>query len=216
MHREISTPCDSAELPRLLLGIAQIGDLDLLDYLFTTAATLQDALRASSDFNHLAGRNTEIEVESGTDGTTSYKFRLIEPSGRGRELMLQLTVAMPPVVSWPEHFRLVLDGAVTQGPMLLKDMAARLGVSSRTLQRQLAEQDTTWRAELDAARRRIATRAGPVSAAELADRVGYADPRSARRAAARWRSRSPGVRPLCDGGGEGCLTTGAEPHRPVS
>jgi AraC-like DNA-binding protein len=70
----------------------------------------------------------------------------------------------------------------------LKDMAARLGVGGRTLQRQLSEHDTTWRAELDAARHRVASRAGTVSMAELADRVGYADPRSARRAVRRWQN----------------------------
>jgi AraC-like DNA-binding protein len=243
----------------------QIGDLDLLDYLFTTAPTLRDALRASADYNYLVSTNSLIDVGSEADGESSYAFRLVQGAGRGRELMLQLGVAImcarvragtgqpvrpvrvgfafpaprryrvitetlgasqvdfdcpvttftfrdqdldlpmtgadgrlhqilddharmlpPPVASWHEHFQLVLDSLVTQGPLPLKEMAARLGVSARTLQRQLAEQDTTWRAELDASRHRIARQAGPVGMAELADRVGYADPRSARR----WRNRT--------------------------
>lgn len=246
----------------------QIGDLDLLDYLFTTAPSLRSALRASAAYNYLVSTNSLIDVRSEAAGESSYAFRLIEGAGRGRELMLQLGVAImcarvragtgqpvrpvhvgfafpaprrhrvitetlgtsqvdfdcpvttftfrdqdldlpmtgadgrlhqiladharmlpPPVASWHEHFRLVLDSLVAQGPLPLKDMAARLGVSARTLQRQLAEQATTWRAELDASRHRIASRAGAVSMAELADRVGYTDPRSARRAARRWRSR---------------------------
>jgi hypothetical protein len=71
-------------------------------------------------------------------------------------------------------------------------LGTRLGVGGRTLQRQLAEHNTTWRAELDAARHRVASRAGAVSMAALADRVGYADPRSARRAVRRWNAH--GVR----------------------
>lgn len=246
----------------------QLGDLDLLDYLFTTAPTLRSALHASAAFNYLVSTNSIIEARSEADGASTYAFRLMEGTGRGRELMLQLGVAImcarvragtgqpvrpvrvgfafpaprqhrvltetlgtsqvdfdcpvttftfrdqdldlpmtgadgrlhqiladharmlpPPVASWHEHFRLILDSLVAQGPLPLKEMAARLRVSTRTLQRQLAEQGTTWRAELDASRHRIATMAGAVSMAELADRVGYTDPRSARRAARRWRTR---------------------------
>lgn len=140
MHGDVSAPCDLAELPRLLLGVAdagganahrlagdaripawalsaghamvptglsarlfelvehalgdpdvalkvparhQIGDLNLYDYLFTTAPTLREALRASADFSWLISTNTQMEVESESDGATSYTFRLIEASGPG-------------------------------------------------------------------------------------------------------------------------------------
>ncbi len=263
VERELRDPDVALRIPDL----HQLGDLDLYDYLFTTAPTMRCAMRAGANYSHLVSTNTRLDIESGAGGETSYAVRQVEASGRGRELMLQLTVAilcarvragtrqpvnpvhvgfafraprrhraftetlgtsrvdfdcpattftfherdldLPmtgadgrlhhmlahyarlvplPVASWYEHFRLVLDGVVTQGPVPLKEMAARLGVGVRTLQRLLARHGTTWQAELDAARHRVASRAGAVSMAELAGRVGYADPRSARRAVQRWRS----------------------------
>jgi AraC-like DNA-binding protein len=64
-----------------------------------------------------------------------------------------------------------------------------LAISVRTLQRRLAEHGTTWRAELQAARQdraRTAFQASPPSMTRLARQLGYADPRSVRRALRRW------------------------------
>jgi AraC-like DNA-binding protein len=80
--------------------------------------------------------------------------------------------------------------------------AYRLAVSPRTLQRRLAESGTTWRAELDAVRRERAAalkQAGTGSAQRAAARLGYAEPRSLRRAMNRWSAqdaaRAAGVPP---------------------
>lgn len=95
----------------------------------------------------------------------------------------------PPPVNWHERFRQLLDEALEAGSPSLGEVARRLTMSARTLQRRLAEHGSTWREELDAARKRRAKNArlaGPPDAAKLARQLRYADPRSARRALRRW------------------------------
>ncbi len=99
--------------------------------------------------------------------------------------------SLPPsaVVTWLHHFRRQLSEAIEQGSPSLAALARRMSLSSRTLQRRLAEHGTTWRAELDAARQyraQRARRAGSPSMTQLARQLGYTHPRSARRALRRW------------------------------
>jgi AraC-like DNA-binding protein len=95
----------------------------------------------------------------------------------------------PEPVTWFERFQQVVDAALDASSASLSEVAHDLAMSPRTLQRRLADHGTTWRAELDAARRwRVKSTApdGGTDAATLARRLGYADPRSARRAVRRW------------------------------
>jgi AraC-like DNA-binding protein len=78
----------------------------------------------------------------------------------------------------------------------LRGVSRMLAVSPRTLQRRLADEGTSWRAILDAARRERATalmREGATTEAAAA-RVGYTGSRGLRRAVRRWRDSalSPG------------------------
>jgi len=101
------------------------------------------------------------------------------------------TFPAPPPATWYERFQQLVDEALVVSSPSLAETARRLALSTRTLQRRLADYGTTWRAELDAARRRRAYSArldGGPDAAKLARRLGYADPRSARRALRRWDS----------------------------
>jgi AraC-like DNA-binding protein len=99
------------------------------------------------------------------------------------------TLVIPAPATWHERFQQLLDEALDAGHPALDDMARRLILSRRSLQRRLAEHGTNWRAELDSARRRRALLPSPNAPASLpglARRMGYADPRSARRALKRW------------------------------
>jgi AraC-like DNA-binding protein len=90
---------------------------------------------------------------------------------------------------WIVRFRAVLAECLDDQDMLLGAAALRLHVSPRTLQRLLEREGTTWRAEVDAARREQAARlrqAGATSS-QAASRLGYSDVRSLRRAARRWQ-----------------------------
>jgi AraC-like DNA-binding protein len=251
----------------------RVGELDLFDYLFTTAGTLREGLETDGRYTHLVTTRLQRRVENETDRETTYSYRQTEPGGRGEDLCLQFSVAalyararaatgrpvrpvrvafaqsaprshrrltealgtrsidfgapvttftfsardldspmrgadpglarilgryaaslqMPPVVTWNGHFRRLLARAIEADSPSLEGMARQMAVSPRTLQRQLAENGTTWRAELTAVRQsRVAAarQSGTVSAAALARRLAYSDPRSVRRALRRWDSEA--------------------------
>lgn len=248
----------------------QVGELDLYDYLFSTAATLREALQVSGQFLSLLTTNGQLRLESETDREATYSYSYLEAGGRGAELALQFSIAVfcaraqagtgrpvaptrvtfthraprshraftetfgtrlidfgasattfsirasdldlpmraadpvlasilrryadsmspPPVTTWRDHFQQQLSETIEQGVPSLGAMAQRMTVSPRTLQRQLAEHGTTWRAELQTARRLRAERADTTSIRHLARELGYADPRSVQRAIRRWNSPS--------------------------
>jgi AraC-like DNA-binding protein len=105
----------------------------------------------------------------------------------------------PPDATWERHFRLLLTEALDEGSLSLGAMARRMAISPRTLQRQLAEHGTTWRAELDAARRWRASQIADDAPSSLAGHLGYSHPRSARRALRRWAAveEEPRTDPDC-------------------
>jgi AraC-like DNA-binding protein len=275
---------DDPHVPVTIADHHQPGQLDVLDYLFTTAATVRDGLQATMRFLHLLTTNERRRIEAETEQEITYSYMHIQPGGRGKELCLQFAVtaflararaatgqpvapvrvafAQPPprshrrlsealgtraidfgapvttftmrasdlnlplrtadpvlarilarhaaAVPWPpatflERFRLLLAEVIeAEGPSL-DACARRMMVSTRTLQRQLAQHGTTWRDELDAAREAKARQAsivGQPSAVRLASQLGYSDPRSLRRAQRRWKSGtraragcSPGTEP---------------------
>jgi AraC-like DNA-binding protein len=258
--------------PHLPLRIAsryRLGQLDLYDYLFTTAATLRDGMQVSVEFAHLVSTCTRVRIETQTDRETTYSCRHVDAGGRGADLGLQFCVAAlcararsgtgrpvvpvrvafaqpapcsrgaftetlgarridfdapattvtfqardldlpiagadpalarilrcyattlpaPRPATWLEHVQQLLDDVIGQGSPSLEAAARRLAVSSRTLQRRLADHGTTWSAELDSARQRRARldhQNGAASMTRLARQLGYAGPRSARRALRRW------------------------------
>ncbi|MER5890049.1 AraC family transcriptional regulator ligand-binding domain-containing protein [Streptomyces sp. NPDC001941] len=108
---------------------------------------------------------------------------------------LALSSAVIPPAGWLELFHLELESALRDGVGTLDQVAARLAMGSRTLQRRLAAEGTTWRAELDAARRRRAahlSRTSDLPRHSVAARVGYSDARALRRAARRWEQDGRG------------------------
>jgi len=254
-------------------GTHEAGNLDLFDYLFTTAATLKEGFQVRADFLHLLTTNSRMGIEAETSQETSFSYRHIEPGDRGEELSLQFAAAIlcaqardatgrnispvhvaiaapaprshriftetfgtrhvdfgapvttlafraadlelpmrgadpalarilrrhaaslppPPPATWREHFQQLLAEAIEHGSPSLDVLARRLAVSPRTLQRQLAAHGSTWRSELDTARRRRAGRArqaGATDVVRLARQLGYADPRSVHRTLRRWSERA--------------------------
>jgi AraC-like DNA-binding protein len=251
----------------------RVGDLDLYDYLFTTAATIREALEASGSFFHLVSTNCSLRPETHARGDTTYSYRHALPGGRGEELWTQFSIAgfcarigsaagrravpadiafaqpaprsyqaftemfgtrriefgapvttftlraedldlpmpgadpqlarilqryaatlpRPVPAAWLDLFRQALNEAIADSAPSLEALSRRLAVSTRSLQRKLSEHGTSWRAELEAARRDRAQQAfqdGPPSASRLARELGYADPRSVRRALHRWNNQT--------------------------
>jgi AraC-like DNA-binding protein len=251
-------------------GRHRVGDLDLYDYLFTTAGTVQEALELTSAYFPLISTNCSLVPQQQPDGEITYLYRHALVGGHGEELWTQFSIAgfcarisavvgrpvipahiaftqspprshhafnemfgtrridfgapvtaftlragdtglrlpgadpvlarilrryaatlpRPQPVDWLDRFRQVLAETIGDGTISLAGLARRLAVSTRTLQRRLAEHGTTWRAELETARRHSArvTAAEPPSMTRMARQLGYADPGSARRALRRWGS----------------------------
>lgn len=101
-----------------------------------------------------------------------------------------------PLHDWLDLFRTVLKSAVDGDchDITLATAAARLRLSGRTLQRRLEEHGTTWRAELETARRERVTRllaTTDQTTDAIAGRTGYADARALRRAVTRWTGHTP-------------------------
>lgn len=72
----------------------QVGELDLCDYLFSTAATLRDGLRASSRYLPLLTTNGRLRAETETERETTYSYSYLDAGGRGAGLALQFSIAV--------------------------------------------------------------------------------------------------------------------------
>ncbi|WP_280402545.1 AraC family transcriptional regulator [Nocardia carnea] len=92
-----------------------------------------------------------------------------------------------------EDFRTALAAAIDTGDPTLATVAARLALSPRSLQRRLAEHDTTWRHELDLLRYRRAEAllSAGATTATVAARLGFTDDRALRKAFRRWNGSPP-------------------------
>ncbi|NNH73184.1 AraC family transcriptional regulator [Nocardia uniformis] len=101
------------------------------------------------------------------------------------------TMPAPPefTVTLIDRLAAALDVALAEGPVTLDAVARRLLTSPRSLQRRLAESGTSWRRELDRARRRRLENVADLPRARQAELLGYSDPASLRRSVQRWRDR---------------------------
>ncbi|RKS06450.1 helix-turn-helix protein [Nocardiopsis sp. Huas11] len=117
------------------------------------------------------------------------QFGLQEMLGRHAAMMM---AAAKPVLDWHDVFRLSLHACFETGSPALETVARELRISSRTLQRRLAERGSTWRDEVETVREEKALsllRDGRIPMKSIAGRVGYSDVRALRRAVRRWESR---------------------------
>jgi len=96
------------------------------------------------------------------------------------------TLSPPPLPTWEQEFRSILSQELDDGAPSLTAIARRMSLSPRTVQRQLAEHGTSWRAELDAARQWRASQLHGHDPADVARHLGYLHPRSVSRATQRW------------------------------
>lgn len=125
---------------------------------------------------------------------TTFTFRTadLDLPMRGADSPLNLilrryaaSLPSPPPGTWHGYFRQELVKAMEQGSVSLEFLARRMAMSPRTLQRRLAEHDTSWRAELDRERQQRAAQvraSAKPTMASLARQLGYSDTRAARRA----------------------------------
>ncbi|WP_158574146.1 AraC family transcriptional regulator [Streptomyces triticagri] len=104
------------------------------------------------------------------------------------------TATAQPVLSWLDRFRAELVAGYSSNFPELAQVAGRLGMAQRTLQRRLGAEGTSWREELELARRQRVERlllATDLTVESIATRTGYADVRALRRAIHRWYGHGP-------------------------
>lgn len=101
--------------------------------------------------------------------------------------------SMPPppefALTWTDRVAAALDPALADGTVSLEAVARHLHTSPRSLQRRLAESGTSWRRELDRARRRRLDHVADLPRAQQAEHLGYSYPASLRRSVQRWREQ---------------------------
>lgn len=106
-----------------------------------------------------------------------------------------LLAELPAVDSFQSRFREVLASELKQGIPALADVATRLHMSTRTLQRRLAEEQLSFKDEVESLRRGLALRYiedRKLSLAEVAFLLGYSEARAFHRAFKGWTGETPG------------------------
>lgn len=96
--------------------------------------------------------------------------------------------------SMTESVEVALFELLPSGRTQMRDVAKELGVGTRTLQRRLASEDTTWMEVLNQTRERLARhylRSTQMSPAEVSFLLGFEDPNSLFRAFQRWTGTTP-------------------------
>lgn len=143
-----------------------------------------------------------IEFDASADTITFTAADATAPLPRADPMLAQLlrshtdlVLATARTIPGPlTAFRGALGAGLAAGDAALTTVARRLAVSPRTLQRQLAEHGTSWRAEYDQVRYEQAKALlaeGNLTTAVIADRLGFTDDRALRKAVHRWSGTSP-------------------------
>jgi AraC-like DNA-binding protein len=140
---------------------------------------------------------TEIEFDAPADRITMWTADLDLPLRTHNPVVAQLvaqhiSAPIPTAdnVSWTDRVHRVLVTILDHSPVTLDDAAHALTTSRRSLQRRLTEEGTTWRTELDRARRAKSLDSGQtLSTNEMIRRAGYSDARALRRALRRWQTK---------------------------
>ncbi|MGW0248520.1 AraC family transcriptional regulator ligand-binding domain-containing protein [Nocardia goodfellowii] len=109
-------------------------------------------------------------------------------------VLRRCAIALPPPPhldsTWSGQVRHALATMLGEGPVTIDRVARYLVTSRRSLQRRLADEETTWTRELDRARSALVEHQSHLepndTQASLARRVGYSDPGTLRRAQKRW------------------------------
>ena len=90
----------------------------------------------------------------------------------------------------------LITTSLSEGVPLMSDVASRLAMSGRTLQRRLAEEETSFQALVDDSRRDLAKRLlqeTDFSLIEVAFMTGFSEQSALTRAFKRWVGRTPGA-----------------------
>lgn len=125
-----------------------------------------------------------LKIGSAQPGLASYL------DAYAREVLSRL----PQNASLMAQVERAITSALPRGVPEIDDVAAQLGMTSRTMQRRLGEESETFQVLVDRARQRLAERYledDKLSLAEIGFLVGFADPSNFHRAFKRWKGETP-------------------------
>ncbi|MCX5374984.1 helix-turn-helix domain-containing protein [Streptomyces sp. NBC_00091] len=145
-----------------------------------------DRIHFDAPYNSIAFREDDVrtplpKAQPGMDRLLAHHAELVLAASR-------------PVLRWLDRFRTALTAAFQEDTVSLENVAHRLAMSPRTLQRRLAENGTTWRGQVEALRHEHTSellRTTDLPLRSIAGRVGYSDARALRRAVRRWEGQAP-------------------------
>ncbi|MEV6428263.1 AraC family transcriptional regulator ligand-binding domain-containing protein [Nocardia sp. NPDC051463] len=148
-----------------------------------------------SRFRELFGTD-RVDFGAVTNRITFRTADLILPSRSADPMMAAVVLRdadaklHPVAVTWRDRLHVELLRLLGEGPVNVDHLARRLLTSRRSLQRRLSEEGTSWRNELDRARKaHLQTMGGSMASKyEVARSLGYSDVRSVDRAYRRWPS----------------------------
>lgn len=110
------------------------------------------------------------------------------------QLAEQELAALPQADTYSRRVGVAVWETLSDGQPAIAQIARELGVSTRTLQRRLREEGTTYAEVIDSLRAQMAPtllRDGSLAVYEIAYLLGYSDPSAFFRAFRRWRGCSP-------------------------
>lgn len=201
-----------------------VRDPDLTDHGKQTEATLAVLVRACREgtgratwaprevrFRHRAPRATAAHVkwfgapvrfDHDDDALVLASDQLREPFTRAEPGLLPILVAhadaslakVPRTADFPAEVRRMITAAIGGGEVAIDAVASRLGLSARSLQRQLRDHGASFKQLVDETRLALATRYlddPALSLTEAAYLLGYADLSAFSRAYRRWTGASP-------------------------
>jgi AraC-like DNA-binding protein len=156
----------------------------------------QRAPRRHDLYTELLGTD-RVEFDAPTDQLTFRTADLTRPLQTADPMLAKILLPYaaslapppPPTTTWSEQLQRVLTTMLGDGPVTLDRAARCMAASRRSLQRRLAEEGTTWRRELDRARRQELENESPRhphNRNDVARQLGYSDARALRRAYHRW------------------------------
>ncbi|NNH73185.1 AraC family transcriptional regulator [Nocardia uniformis] len=116
--------------------------------------------RSNAFVDHFGSAQLDFEapVNSMTYRLSDFDLPQVTADPMLAEVLRRYAASMPPppprATEWPDRVAAVLEEVLCEGEPSLEAISRRLFTSPRTLQRRLAESGTTWRLEVERARKR--------------------------------------------------------------
>ena len=180
----------------------------VVNYAFPQPADIQPyvdafgcAVRFGMPSNTMQFDDADLSVPISTDNpmAADWALRMLADLAQAQRnwtlrMLAKLEAAPQPEHTFSKRVQGLLAGMLAHGEPLREEVAKRLMMSERTLQRRLAEEGTNFTQLVDDTRREMAyqyLKKGDLSLKKLSFQLGFSDPSAFCRACRRWFGRSP-------------------------